>query len=409
MSSHAAAQQIKITGRANVLVVLKPEKKTYPARLARNFRYTRRHEEIAAVSSENSGLESAPLDPEPRAMRYYRHLGIAYGTVDQSGLESLQDEADQVQRVVVAPRIQPIPPTGSTAPIPSAEIAWGLQALNIPAVWAQGLTGKGVRIAHLDSGIDGRHPALEDAVTGFAEFNPLGHPTRRKKAIDTAIHGTHTAGIIAGRKVRNRSIGVAPGASLASAIVMEGGDLVARLLAGLDWALAQDARIVSVSLGIPGYSEDFAAVVRIIRNKGMLPVFAVGNEGPGSSRSPGNYAEVVSVGAVDKTGAVAPESSSERFNRPEDPLVPDLVMPGVDILSANVGGDFRMDSGTSMAAPHLAGLAALLWEAKPKAAVDEIESAIYESCSRSPAMPEDRANRGMPDAPKALSCLLKVS
>ncbi|MCC6588936.1 MAG: S8 family serine peptidase [Bryobacterales bacterium] len=406
MSSYAA-QQIRATGTANVIVVLKPERNVYPTTLEKNFRWTRHHEEIASAGAGDAGLESAPIEPEPPKIRYYPHLGIAYGTVDESGLESLHDEPDHIHQIVSAPPVQPIHPTGSTAPIPTDEITWGIQALNVPALWAQGLSGKGVRIAHLDSGIDGNHPALGEAITGFAEFNPLGHPTRRKKPIDTALHGTHTAGIIAGRKVRNRSIGVAPGALLTGAIVMEGGDLVARLLAGLDWAIAQSAAIVSVSLGIPGYSDDFAAVIQIVREKGILPVFAVGNEGPDTSRSPGNYADVISVGAANKDGGVAPESSSQRFDRAADPLVPDLVMPGVDILSANVGGNYRMDSGTSMAAPHVAGLAALLWEAKPGATIDEIEAAIYKACTRSPAMPEDRANRGMPDAVKALTCLLK--
>ena len=86
--------------------------------------------------------------------------------------------------------------------------------------------------------------------------------------------------------------------------------------------------------------------------------------------------------------------------------MPDVVGPGVDIISADVGGGFRSDSGTSTAAPHISGLAALLWQAKPAATVDEIESAILASCKRPAADPVERVNRGIPDGPRALDALL---
>jgi subtilisin len=144
-------------------------------------------------------------------------------------------------------------------------------------------------------------------------------------------------------------------------------------------------------------------------DKGVFPVFAIGNEGPGTSRSPANYPQALSVGAVDAQGNVDPSSSSEAFPRKVNPLVPDLVTPGVDIVSANAGeSNFRLDSGTSMAAPHLSGLAALLFEACPTATVNQLQTAVCQSCSRTPAMPSNRANLGMPDGPKALAALQKL-
>ncbi len=101
-----------------------------------------------------------------------------------------------------------------------------------------------------------------------------------------------------------------------------------------------------------------------------------------------------------------PDSGSETFPRKVNPLVPDLVMPGVDIVSANAGGaNFRLDSGTSMAAPHLAGLAALLIEACPNATVGQLYTAICQACSRMPNMPVERVNLGIPDGVKALAVL----
>ena len=110
---------------------------------------------------------------------------------------------------------------------------------------------------------------------------------------------------------------------------------------------------------------------RHARAQGILPLFAVGNEGPGTSRSPGNYVEALSVGATDRDDDVALFSSSQRFDRQSDLIVPDLVAPGVSVISARPGGGSQSMDGTSMATPHTAGLAALLLEAKPDATVDE--------------------------------------
>jgi subtilisin family serine protease len=88
-----------------------------------------------------------------------------------------------------------------------------------------------------------------------------------------------------------------------------------------------------------------------------------------------------------------------------DPVVPDLVGPGVRIISARPGGGFQSMDGTSMATPHIAGLAALLLEAKPTATVDELEQAILNSCKLRSGWTPDRAGRGLPDASRALALL----
>src|SRR6185295_3404953 len=102
-----------------------------------------------------------------------------------------------------------------------------------------------------------------------------------------------------------------------------------------------------------------------------------------------------SVGAINKDRIIAPFSSSQRFARKVDAIVPDIVAPGVDIISAKPGGGFQSMDGTSMATPHVAGLAALLFEAKPGATIDEVEKAIYSSCTLGSISPE-RGNRGFP-------------
>lgn len=399
-------QQLGAFGAAHVIVVLKPQHRGSErvlARLEKCFSWSDRRREVLRRTPQKKGARR-----RDSPMQYLPNLGIAYGRVDRAGWENLRAAAGEVASLHGAPPLRPIRarnPRPSGAP---EDVAWGLRALGIPKLWQLGLTGKGVRVGHLDTGVDGTHPALREAVAAFAQFDALGKRVAgNPPPVDSATHGTHTAGTIAGRPVEGRQIGVAPGCQLVSGMVIEGGDEVARVLAGVDWAIGENIRVLSLSLGFPGFWKEFVPVVKMIRARGILPVFAVGNDGPESSRSPGNYAEAVSVGAVDRNGEVDPESSSQRFDREEDPLVPDLVMPGVGIISADVGGGFRQNDGTSMAAAHMSGLAALLWEAKPEATVEEIERCVYGSCKLPEHSPEERANRGMPNAELALTLLGK--
>jgi subtilisin family serine protease len=145
-----------------------------------------------------------------------------------------------------------------------------------------------------------------------------------------------------------------------------------------------------------------------LRQHDILPCIAVGNDGPGTSRSPGNYTDVISVGACDVNSAVADFSSSQNFARAENPLVPDLLAPGVNVISAKPGGSFQAMDGTSMATPHMAGLAALLREAAPNRSATDVENAIYQSCALPPGISQDRGNRGIPDATVAFKILTGV-
>ena len=353
-------------------------------------------------------LETAIPEVEPPPLvRYYPNLGVALGTVTREGLAALRQD-EQVEAVLAAPRIGLIRPTKRAPAALRPGVTWGIRRLGIPDLWRRGLRGKGVLVGHLDTGVDGRHPALKQAIGLFAEFDFFGRQVLPEPAPhDTEEHGTHTAGTIAGRTVGRRHFGVAPGANLASALVIEGGQVVARVLGGMDWAVGQGVRVLSMSLGLRGFLNDFLPLTQILRSRGILPVFAVGNEGPGTSRSPGNYAEALSVGAMGRANHIAAFSSSQRFVRPVDPVVPDLVGPGVAVISARPGGGFQAMDGTSMATPHIAGLGALLLEAKPSATVDELERAILDSCKLRSGWTPDRAGRGLPNARLALELLTR--
>jgi subtilisin family serine protease len=353
----------------------------------------------ATSSSSRSRRERSAPD-----VLTFPNLGVILGTVTREGLQGLRADA-RVKKVVGAPQFSLIRPVAAAAAKLSSKNTWGIEFLKIPKLWDQGLSGKGITVGHLDTGADGKHPALKTAFAAFAEFDSFGvQVTPAPKPHDTDEHGTHTAATIAGRPVSDKSVGVAPKSLLASAIVIEGGNVIARILGGMDWAISQNVRILSMSLGLRGFVDDFLAITQILRSKNVLPVFAVGNEGPGTSRSPGNYAESVSIGAHDKSGAIANFSSSQKFIRTDDPLVPDIVAPGVDVVSAKPGGGFQSLSGSSMATPHIAGLAALLFEAKPSATANEVEKALFGS-ARLGSISRSRGNRGIPDGLVALTAL----
>ena len=134
-----------------------------------------------------------------------------------------------------------------------------------------------------------------------------------------------------------------------------------------------------MSLGIRGFTPFWVDITRRLRENGVLPVFAIGNEGPGTSRSPGNYPEALSVGAIDSNDHVAAFSSSIKFDRPIEPYQPDCVAPGVNVNSAKPGGGIQSMDGTSMATPHVAGVAALLFGSQPNSSVDDIQLAILKT------------------------------
>jgi subtilisin len=404
----SVATTLKAFGVAQVLVTLKGVSPGDTAALGEaraDVSSIGKHFRQSANSRSGALAVATGQRRPPSAYKVYGNLGLVLGTVDEAGYKALR-EHPAVRAVTEAPELSLIRPTEAVAAAATKGPSWGIARLKVDKLWAKGLTGEGVLVGHLDTGVDGKHPALRGAVAKFAEFDELGERVPGATAHDTDEHGTHTAGTIAGRTVKGSQFGVAPGAKLASAIVIEGGNVIARILAGMDWIVGEGARILSMSLGLRGYREDFVPLMQALRNRGVLPVIAVGNEGPGTSRSPGNYDVVLSVGAGDDKDHVPDFSSSQRFARTADPFVPDLVAPGVAVLSSLPGGKFGKLSGSSMATPHVAGLAAILWQAKPGASVDEIEAAILGSCKLPSTMKQARANRGVPDAVDAHARLM---
>jgi subtilisin family serine protease len=110
--------------------------------------------------------------PAPTVL-HFPNLGVVLGTVTREGLKTLKSD-DRVKKVVGAPQFSLIQPVHKNDAKLSTQLTWGLKFLKVPTLWAQGLSGKGIRVGHLDTGADGKHPALKTAFAAFAEFDSFG-------------------------------------------------------------------------------------------------------------------------------------------------------------------------------------------------------------------------------------------
>ncbi|KQX53074.1 MULTISPECIES: S8 family serine peptidase [unclassified Streptomyces] len=259
--------------------------------------------------------------------------------------------------------------------------------IGTPKAWEAGLTGKGVKVAVLDTGADLAHPDLAGRVAETKSFI-VG-----QEVADRNGHGTHVSSTVGGSGAGSdgKEKGVAPGATLAVGKVLsdEGYGSESEIIAGMEWAAKDiDAKIVSMSLGSSEPSDGTdpmaQAVNTLSAETGALFVIAAGNSGyPGSIGSPGAADSALTVGAVDSADEAAYfTSQGPRYG--DQALKPDLSAPGVDILAARsqlVGGSglYTSMSGTSMATPHIAGVAALLAEQHPDWTGARLKDALMSS------------------------------
>jgi subtilisin family serine protease len=281
-----------------------------------------------------------------------------------------------------------------------------------PAAWAAGLTGAGVTVAVVDTGVDGDHPDLAGSEVTSRDF------TREQDGVDHIGHGTHVAATIASHRAPYR--GVAPGARLLDAKVCPANGLCpdSAIIEGMRWAVEQGADVVNVSLGLVA-TDDVdpveAAVNALSASHGTLFVVSAGNsglKGAGTVLSPGTADAALTVGAVDRDDSLADFSS--RGPRVEDGAVkPDITAPGVDIVAARAstgglpgtpaGEDHTSLSGTSMSSPHVAGAAALLAQQHPDWDGARLKAALTASARPNPALGVHEQGSGRLDIAKALS------
>lgn len=276
-----------------------------------------------------------------------------------------------------------------------------LELMCIPECWELGLTGKGVGIGHLDTGVKSQHPCIEGRIAKYCYFDDDGKVVKHREVTDSGIHGTQTASLLCGQD----GIGVAPEAQLYSGVVIEGGKSIVRVLNGLNWLLDQPIQVLCMALGIPYRNPIFRVILKRIRDAGVLPILPVGNFGEGIVCSPATDQHVLSVGATDNLKSIPKFSGSHVDDTFKHGFSPHMVAPGVDIIVANSNGGYTKTSGTSMASAYVAGIATLLFEAYPNATADEIEDALIESCQPLDGVPPHRSGYGLINAKVAYDYL----
>ncbi|WP_199443910.1 S8 family peptidase [Umezawaea beigongshangensis] len=284
--------------------------------------------------------------------------------------------------------------------------------IGAPAAWEAGHTGEGVRVAVLDTGVDETHPDLVGQEVAAENFTGTG------TGADGHGHGTHVASTVAGTGAHNggKYRGVASGADLIDGKVLTdgGSGQESWIIAGMEWAVAQGADVVNMSLGggdSPGVDPMEAAVNRLSES-GVLFVVAAGNSGaPETIGSPGSADAALTVGAVDRDDSLAPFSS--RGPRTGDGAVkPDITAPGVEIAAARsstgvigtpVEDGYVALSGTSMATPHVAGAAAILAQQHPDWPGSRIKAALMASAKPNPDLNVHQQGAGRVDVAAAVA------
>ena len=292
-----------------------------------------------------------------------------------------------------------VEPAISGAPMEKPNDLWHLDAIGLTAARAAGFhnKGDGVGIAVLDTGIL-EVPEIKGRVK--ASYTLDSHGWTQVITHDTHGHGTHVAGLVAGSRV-----GVAPGAELTDVIMIPNGHgMLSDFVSALEFIAAiPDISILNMSAGIPGYHEGMHAAVQTVRLLGVLPVVAIGNEGRNTSRSPGNYREVLSVGAATKSNRVAGFSGGGMMVVGNQMYpIPDLVAPGEKVTSCIMDGRYESWEGTSMATPLVSGLAALVIAHNPTIKLLDLEQELIGALQELPGASNARQGGGLAQLPATL-------
>jgi subtilisin family serine protease len=402
--------------------------------MSRSARIKRVHSQLVryhsdAINRVESALNSISVAPVRRMWIVPSFVATVPATALNS-LAMLDEVAEIVENASVVFE-QPVE-IGTGSPALSTAVSTQLSRLNVPALWSRGLKGKGRLVCSFDTGVEKVHPALSDRWRGnhatlssawFSKVVPDSLPR------DLAGHGTHTMGIMVGANPGD-SFGVAPEAEWMTAGVIDQGrplgTTLSDILEAFQWALNPDGNplttddvpdVILNSWGVPKglfspCDATFWTAIDNVEAAGIVTIFAAGNEGPNakSLRSPADRASTslnsFAVGAIDDANVVASFSSRGPSSCDTTQVKPEVVAPGISIRSSWKGGGFNLMTGTSMAAPYVAGLAILARQYNPDATVAEIKQAILQSCTDFGATGNDNAyGHGVPDALAMITAL----
>ena len=260
-----------------------------------------------------------------------------------------------------------------------------------------------ITIGHLDSGISSEHSSLRDKVRRLLVIERDGSRWEAPESYDTAYHGTHTAGIIC--RAADELGGAGASINFSAVALPSMHNILLNLANGMDALLDDSVKIVCLPVGLQKQTPIFVRMVEAFRERGILMVAPIGNKGKGSVHVPACYPEVLSVGAVHEDGRVA-DFSGSCCDEQGACLQPDLMAPGVAIVSAMPDGTEQKHSGTSMACAYVAGIAAGLLAAQPEARAAKLAEALLTTAKPLAAEQQERCRTGIVQPQAALKYLL---
>ena len=286
-------------------------------------------------------LTSAELRTLERDIRVKR--------IDDDVIVYALDLPSQLERYT---RRRPILPS---APVQSQILPWGIDRVDAELVWPEGNTGNPIKVGVIDTGINLYHPDLKENIKG--QYNAI---RTRRSAEDDNGHGSHVAGTIAALQNNIGVVGVGPDIDLYAIKVLNsrGSGYLSDIIEGIDFAINSNLDVINMSLGTGSNVQSFHDAVIRAYDAGIVVVAAAGNSG-GAVLYPAAYSEAIAVSATDSNNNIASFSS-------RGPEI-DIAAPGVSIYSTYKRKGYKTLSGTSMAAPHVAGAAALVLETAPGA------------------------------------------
>jgi serine protease AprX len=378
---------------------------------------------------------------------YHSHylVNLLTVTAGRAVVDALAGRSD-IARILPNPRIKsdilPVRPATPSSAAPQT-IEWNVSRIRAPQAWAHGFTGQGIVLGNIDTGQQWDHPALKTHYRGW-NGTSADHNYNWYDATDPSVHapvdpfghGTHTAGTMVGDDGAGNQIGVAPGAKWMSCRSMDASGfgspdtyitcfefmIAPWNLNGQNPDPAKAPVAVSnswfCSISQEGCSQTvLLQTVQNVRAAGIVPVVAAGNSGPscstiGNDGPPAQYDESYTVGATNSSNVLASFSSRGPVSFQGTRIKPDISAPGDFVRSSYPTNTYATLSGTSMATPHIAGVIALIYSAKPQLIgnVTATENLINarahhinsSECSSSGTFPNNLYGYGIVDAAKAV-------
>jgi subtilisin family serine protease len=298
--------------------------------------------EVTVVAVDDAGRPS--IEPVPLA----NAVDVALATAESLDVVAIEPPS-------YAKALETTPPPEPSDP--DVDKQWALVAFPFSTVWQCGL-GAGITVAVVDSGVQANHPDLAGRVrAGAAVVN--GAVQSGAGGTDVNGHGTHVAGIIGAGLNGVGVVGVAPQVTILPVRVLDANGVGpnSAIGKGITWAVDHGAKVINVSIGSDTKSASVTTAVGYAVDHGVVVVAAAGNGGPtGNPRYPAALPEVIAVGALGQSGDVASYSTNGDYV--------DVVAPGSNIYSTKPPSTWGLNTGTSMASPHVAALAALIIDAR---------------------------------------------